>query len=292
MSKEIVKVNSENQLETSQIESFIYGEESEGDELLTNPETGYSCFIPRHFADYRAMCGPSLGYFVEMSEEGKRIVRGSDLSFVLVGHRDIIVSFGEKYVNSQFLEIYCLPVAGALRKYLAGGSEYDVDPYTLRLSTFVVPAKTKNGFTSKSVDVFYNCVRGASAANIGLFNALPLEERRKIKNVAQWLKSQSTQSIYNRVIDVSFVEEKTKDFTYSSLGFRSRECKTDLEKEAVIFSKKIRDDFDNQGLLRCVNPRLMNQETYINSIYTPNSKALPQGETVTEAPQLTATPEW
>jgi hypothetical protein len=270
------------------------------DELLINTATGTRCTIPKFFTQIRTRCGGSQGNFAEITPD-KVIDRGNTADVVVVDYRKVRLTLDKKnYVNHLFIELFCLPVSGELRELYVGKGQGDLilGNYSLRLTTFLINAETsakddKPKSPSKNMEMFDKCVNLCSLANQSLLNELSPEEMMKIDNLSDWLKNKGPNSIFNKVIEISFVQEKSGDFNYYSMKFTPRNPNNenrDIENQALLFAKKIREDVELHGHIRCLSERFLTQESYINAIHGGDSSFnAPQieGEIVDETKLLT-----
>jgi len=243
------------------------------DEILIDMNTGKRCIIPKFFTQIRARCGGTQGSFAEVTPE-RTLDRGNVAEMVLVSYRKVRLTLDKKnYVNHNFIEIFCLPTSGDLRKIYLGKEKGDLEyaDHTLRLTTFLISAETaakddKPKTSSKNEEMFDKCVNSASLANQSLLNTLSPDEMLKIDNLNDWLKNKGPNSIFNKVLEISFAQEKSGDFSYYSLKFTTKPVTTELESQALVFAQKIREDAENHGHVRCVSERFLTQENYIIAI--------------------------
>lgn len=254
---------------TGSIISTPYGE----DEILINTSTGTRCIIPKFFTQIRTRCGGSQGNFAEITPE-KAIDRGNSADVIIVDYRKVRLTLDKKnYVNHLFIELFCLPVEGDLRKIYLGKEQGDLEygEHSLRLTTFLINAETsakddKPKSLSKNNEMFDKCVNQCSLANQSLLNTLSPEDMMKIDDLSDWLKNKGPNSIFNKVINISFVQEKSGDFNYYSMKFTPRNPANNLENQALLFAQKIREDSETNGHIRCVSERFLTQDEYVLAI--------------------------
>lgn len=276
----------------SNIVSSQYGE----DEILIDMGTGCRCIIPKFFTQIRARCGGTQGNFAEVTSE-RTLDRGNVAEMVIVAYRKVRLTLDkENYVNHLFIELFCLPTSGDLRKIYLGKEKGDLEyaDHTVRLTTFLISAETaakedKPKTASKNQEMFDKAVNAASLANQALLNTLSPDEMKQIDNLSDWLKNKGPNSIFNKIVEVSFVPEKSGNFNYYSMKFSLKSPVTELENQALIFAQKIRQDAELHGHIRCLSERFLTQESYINALHGGDSPFVtPQieGEIVDETKLL------
>lgn len=246
------------------------------DTILRDMVTGYECTIPKRFDEIRAACNSGQGRFVPM---GKPSGTGDPNKFVLVDYREVRLNFGDNYRNHLFIEIYCIPVEGSLRKLTVNDDFKELGSGSLRLITFLISAETGGQIpdiskkkVSKTGELFRKTINSASQSNALLFSQLSPEEKLKIPNAHLWIQSQNDSSIFKRIMETSFVDEKGvvdgKEVKYFSMKFSSKQVNPEnkLEVEAVLFADYIRNSFEKTGTLICSNEKYMGQDDYIATL--------------------------
>ncbi len=243
------------------------------DEILIDTSTGNRCIIPKFPTQIRARCGGTQGNFAEVTQD-RTLDRGNVAEVAIVDYRVVRLTLDKKnYVSHEFIEVWCLPTSGDLRKIYLGKEKGDMEyaNHTTRLTTFLVSAETaakddKPKSQSKNYESFFKTVNAASLANQALLNELTPEEMMSLGNLSDWLKNKGPNSIFNKIVEVSFLPEKSGDFPYFSMKFTTKSPVTALENQALLFAQKIREDAEKHGHIRCMSERFLAQETYINAL--------------------------
>ena len=286
----LVPVNQNSEIVKSSITSSYLGL----DEKLRDAD-GYECTIPKVFTQVRVNCSDGKGWFVEkpFSKNDDEIIRGKEVESVPVHYRLVRLNKGQNYVNHLFIEIFMLPVNGELRKIFVSKEDGDLvlKEHDLRLTTFLISAETsgsedKPKQLNKTHDNFQSLITSSTLKNSLLWGKLSHEERMAIANPNDWLKATGPASIFNQVLKISFNKEKTDKFTYYSVNFATRAINpsVELEVKALEFSSFIREDFANNGVLRCRNSNHEKDQTYIDALgqeilaYSGENMALIEGE--------------
>lgn len=224
---------------------------------------GYAFRIPSVPSRYRANCSREFGVFVTGETKGMNsskvekagLTRGNFVEMAICAISKKILTFEPNYVNEQFTEIWGIPVAGEMKTHFHEKCS--------ELSTFLIHRQSQDKLNSL-VESFTQQV----------FNSWV--EKGMPGSYDVYAQAQAAEHYFNNIFRFELIPVESKLWgAYHYVAISVRPPSGELDEAALKVSRQI-TEAHKQGIIYCVDPRLVDNEQACLGVSSAPEQALPE----------------